>query len=1025
MNISLFGNFTIEAAVRFQSDKIRALFAYVATHAGQIILRNQLAPLLWGGYPDKAARASVRNSLSRLKKAMAPIVIHYGDELLQITRATVQLNPVEGIEIDVHRFDQLWTHCEQVDRALWAERGQVIHALTELVQLYQGPFLDGFVLDDSMEFDAWVTIQRERTHQHVLIALETLVEHHLGRGNWIAAQKYAERQITLEPWHEVAHRQLIQIHHRAGRRDAALAQYERCQMILREELGAEPSQPTVALFEAIRDERIAPTQTTIPRFSITSASSSSVPHNLPTQLTPLVGRESELTRLQQLLASRSYRLISLLGHGGIGKTRLALALAESQLRFFTQGVYFVPLTSVEQSSRIVNAIVDTLGIRLLGKREPLVQLGDYLRERELLLVLDNLEHLLEDEATVNILLSLLEAAPQLVLLVTSRNRVWVRAETVVELSGLTYPKEGVSGQLLTDLQSYDAIRLFVERMQRSIVDYDPTPDLPTITKICYLVEGSPLGLELAATQSSMMSCDAVAEALENCLGSLVTRMRDRPHRQRSLQAVFDYSWCLLTESEQALLAQLSIFRGGFDWEMARQVVPTVTEQTLKKLIGHSLLRQQTSGRYDLQEMVRQFAAEQLDEQVQTALEQRYVHVYLAYLAAQEAELEGREPHLAVAKLLPDFDNLQHAWQRASIIGAFESIQHAIQALSNFLQLRGQHYLGYDLFQSVISFSERCTNIESRRFLPHLQAEAARFLIRLSKFNEATELANRAIELASSLNDFWAVGNASNVSAEAWWRIGKYSQAQVQLDKYKDAIFQSNSQRLRGSYHYNLAITYKASTAYEEARKHLKLALSIWEQIHHIRFEAITYNEFGVIEESTSQYHLANTYYQKARNLHESIDNHSEVAQSHVNLAVVRIATSQYELAIDLTTQALDYYQLSGNSAKIGWAMNNLGYCYYLLQNYEIARFYLEPALKHSQQCGEQRLAIYVLGNLGDVAIGQEHYGEAISYFDQAISTSKQYDGFFDVIQLIERRRIAEKKVGTAHNRCTVPTLATS
>ncbi|MGB1249587.1 MAG: tetratricopeptide repeat protein [Candidatus Promineifilaceae bacterium] len=992
MNICLFGNFSIEAAVRFQSDKIRALFAYLAAHAGDPVPRGQIAPLLWGGFPDKAAKNNARISLSRLKKAMAPASAQYGDNLLQITRKTVQLTQVDGVQIDYVNFEQLWARCEEVDRGQWVDRGQIIHALTQLVMLYHGPFLDGFLLDDAMEFDEWVTLKRESAHQRILIALETLAEHHLARSNWDKAQYYAERQLLLEPWHELAHCQLIQAHHRAGRRDAALAQYERCQKVLGEELGAEPSSTTIALFELIRDERnkqsaAAPSFTTI-RLKLPTAT---VPNNLPTQLTPFVGRSAELAQVKQLLAGRSYRLITLIGQGGIGKTRLALTLAASQLRFFAQGVFFVNLTAVSHTSGIVEAIAEAVGMSLIGKREPLAQISDYLREREMLLILDNMEHLLGDDAPVDTLLALLSAAPNLTLLLTSRQRLWVRAETVVSLEGLTYPKKLDDGQLAAfdkrqgteKWRQFDAVRLFVERMGRAQVGYDPTADLPFIYQICQLVDGLPLALELAATQSSMDSCAAIAEAITNCMRTLTTRMRDLPKRQRSLEAVFDYSWCLLAGTERRVLAQLSMFRGGFDWAAVQAIVPEVTEALLQKLVGHSLLRQQLTGRYDLHEMVRQFAATHLDTKSRTTLETRYVNYYLAWWAGEEAALEGRDPQLSVAKLLPDFNNLQHAWQQAIAFGTLRPIEQATQALSNYLQLRGQHHLGRDLFQNAATAAEQARDADASQALPHLLTEAARFYIRLSKFETAIAYTKRAINQANANNSMLAIGNASNVMSEAFWRMGKYEDALDILDSSKQPVSAAASLRLEGTHYFNYGAIWLFRSDYHLAQENLQKALSIWHQLQHRRFEAITLNSIGLSLVSQGEHTAGEEVYTKALQLQQAMHHEYEVARVRTNLAHVAIGKEVFDSAIILCQQALSYYQHTGDLETIALNSNNLGWAYFKLQDLFNAEKYLKQALRYAQQSDDRLRELMALSNLGEVSASKGLINEAICILEEA------------------------------------------
>ena len=985
MHIQLFGNVTAVHAgnvVQFQTRKIGTLFAYLAAHVGVTFTRTQLATLFWGEYPDRAAKRNLSTSLNRLKKAVRATGAPYP---VRVARQTISFQPTTGVTVDLHRFDDLWAQCEAIDRALWAERGQSVQLLTEAVELYQGGFLDGIDLSDSIEFDAWLMVQRQRYHERALLGLETIAEYHLRQGNWAQVEQFAGRQLTLEPWHERAHQQLIQLYVQTNRPDTAQAQYEWCKQILWDELAIEPSAETEAAIAALGAQ---PTQKPIHHTFISQTNSSSRENvgrqsNLPTDETPFLGRTHELAQLQTLVRERTYRLITLVGQGGAGKTRLGLALARSQLPYFAHGVHFVSLVGVHSAENIPHTIANNLKLTLAGESPPLQQLCRYLHERELLLVLDNIEQLLAQDATLDMILELHRAAPDLVLLVTSRSQLWVRAETVFSVGGLSYPVHQQAQALgARDLAaSYDAIRLFDERSQRLNFNFTLQKELRDVIRICQLVDGLPLGLELAAANSAITSCAEVANRLEASIKSLATRMRDMPARQRSLRAAFEYSWHLLSPVSQRILTQLSIFRDDFSSEMVTAIVPAATGEQLQLLKRHSLLSRESAGRYRLHEMVRQFAATRLDSAEKPILETHYLQTYLTYLTGQQPTLEGAEPHTAVVKLRPDFNNMLHAWQLALDHTSFTLLRTTIQSFAILLHLRSLHHLGRQLFDRAIRATQSSNHPEADQARAHIQIEGARFLMRLSQYDETIQLTDEAIRLADAYNDKWAVGNAANVQAEAWWRKGAYQTALDVLQQHRASV--ACSQRLLGSYYFNLGRIYQLQRQFDAADCHLQNALSMWQQIGHKRFEATTLSALGVMRLDEQVYVEASQYFQQALEIAQQIEDRYLTALAHVSLAGVMLNSQQYDVAKAHSLEAYSYFQDSGDLAHLSLVLNNLGWVHYNLNELSHADEVLQRALQYAESSGSRFRKLQAMSNLADVKVQLNDVDQAISMFKLA------------------------------------------
>src|SRR5512135_1608227 len=351
-------------------------------------------------------------------------------------------------------------------------------------------------------------------------------------------------------------------------------------------------------------------------------------NNLPVLPTPLIGRQREVEELRQLLRDPHCRLLTLVGPGGIGKTRLAIETASHVQAAFAEGVYFVPLAPVNSTRLIVPVTADALGFAFqsASSAEPKTQLFNYLKEKQALLVVDNLEHLLA-EPGIEVFAEILARAPHVKLLTTSRESLGLQDEWIFEVQGLPIPDT----RYVEGSAQNTSVELFLQRARRAHVGFHATPeDYPAIVRICQLMDGMPLGIELAAAWVRTLSCGEVAQEIERGLDFLSVSTRDLPARHRSMRAVLDHSWKLLTEEEKQALARLSVFRGGFRREAAEQVAEA-TLVVLSTLVTKSLIRRGGDGRYDLHELIRQFAADHFaerSEDEQTAIQACHGSYYL-------------------------------------------------------------------------------------------------------------------------------------------------------------------------------------------------------------------------------------------------------------------------------------------------------------------------------------------------------------------------------------------------------------
>ena len=604
------------------------LLAYLALEGPQE--RRHLSELFWLGATDPLNRLAV--TLARLRGA-APAVV--GADHLRVwtdlaADAQVLLDALEG-----GRYE-------------------------EADSLYRGPFLAGFYLKDvGAELEEWVYATRERVASRVRSGQLRAAESFAAQGHFPEAARLAERAYRLpgvaDPEPEELGR-LYALMLAGGSVQAAEVRREA------EGFGVCLSlTPGEARRQLGGRERVPS-------------------HNLTPQPTPLVGREAELAALAGKLRDPGCRLLTVVGPGGVGKTRLALEAARVQLSTFKDGVYFVSFVPVGSPTEMVYAVSDALGLKLLGTDEPFAQLAGYLEARAVLLVLDNLEHLLTDVSLVE---ALLRRAPQVKLLATSRERLNLRAEHVFDLQGLPVPPPAEPERPgVADIETFAAVTLFVQCARRLRLDFAVDRlNAEAVRRVCTLVGGLPLALELAAAWLRVLGPAEIAREIERGIDLLEATTRDLPERHRSVRAVFDQSWALLTETEQKILRRLSVFRGGFDREAALEVAGA-SLPLLADLVDKSLLRAVPGGRYRRHPLVIQYTQERLanDPEEKARAEEAHGLYYLRLFGGRIPELRSLERKRTLAVLGADVPNFNAAWRWAVEQGRGEEIRRGVRAI---------------------------------------------------------------------------------------------------------------------------------------------------------------------------------------------------------------------------------------------------------------------------------------------------------------------------------------------------------
>ena len=575
-----------------------ALLYYLAA-TGQPQLRASLAALLWGDYSESAARTNLRKSLSNLRQ-------HLGNHV-SIERDDIAL-------VQMHCTVDLWEFERLANRELASSDLAPIQAA---VALYRGDFLSGFSVHNAADYDRWVFALQERLRDLAVHMLATLASAYAANGELLQAIAFHRRGLELEPWREESHRELMLLLAKNGRRSEALAQYKKCREVLTAELGVQPDAQTTAVAEHIRDSEEPPAISLASQLHVAQAANEAGKADVPARgtggtlvlsglapdLSPIVGRSKELAELTQLLVDPECRLVTIVGMGGIGKTRLALALAHEVSARFAR-VAMISLAPVTRATEILSTVGRALGVTA-AMSEELVLEALRKENSQLLLILDNFDHLLPDGVVV--LEQMLVKAPRLRCVVTSREILSTLWEWRFPLGELSFPAEPGVG----DPASYSSVQLFLQIARRARTRHTPMADeLDQIMRICRLVGGMPLGVELAASQVGSLSCAAIADQLAAGVERLASDLRDLPVRQRSLAASFDTSWATLSAQEQNVLARLSVIQGSFTLDAAMGIAHAAITDIIR-LVDKSLLRWIGGEFYSLHEVIKQHAARKL------------------------------------------------------------------------------------------------------------------------------------------------------------------------------------------------------------------------------------------------------------------------------------------------------------------------------------------------------------------------------------------------------------------------------
>jgi len=623
--------------------------------------------------------------------------------------------------------------------------------------------------------------------------------------------------------------------------------------------------------------------------------------------TPLVGRAGEMAEAITLLSGT--RLLTITGPGGIGKTRLSVEIGNCARQDYADGVCVVTLAGVEDVDALPGALADAFGFTLTSRESPLKQLSGFLEEKQLLIVMDNFEQIVDGGSLVA---ELMASAPRVRFLVTSRRRLRIAGETVFNLDVLS---------------ESDATNLFVQVAQRSDPRFRPSDaDSADIARICRVLDGIPLAIELAAASAGVLTCAEIAHEIEQNHGMMASARRDLPPRHQSLSAAFESSWRLLDEEERRVCRRLSVFRSGFDRDTAA-AVGAADLRLIVRLAEVSLLHRPALGRFHMLEVIRQFAGEKLDADAEesTLMKRAHAEYFLRRVASLSEQDIVRRKEL-VDGLVEWINDVTAAWSWA--VHAFDvaSLSAAGPGMYLLLEARGRGVEGMELFQRAAAMA-RLQDASGSLLVPLLTRHAA-FLFDCGRIPEATTLLDEAVATLHSGDD----------AAELAFALSRRCSIALATGDFQ-------------------------SGAFEEC-------LALYRALDDKRGIAWALNAFGGAKHASGDYDAAKRLYAESIALFRSIGLEDEAWPAINNSAGIAQLEKNYAAAREILEKALESFSKRNNPRALSFLLNNLGYVIYLTGDYERAREILAQGIALARSMGYRGRLAYSLNTLALLEAGQ-------------------------------------------------------
>ncbi len=794
-------------------------------------------------------------------------------------------NPRDALSTSYRRLKKLnlvATENNQISTTIACDSNDLLKELEQhnyqaALGLYSGSFLTGLDIALGEELEEWVFATREYLASNIRQAQFACAEQFLKQNEFKEATQLVEQALRLEGAAELEPNDYVR----------AYAVLSLTQSPLTASLKAEAEAFGIELTHTAKS-------------ILSSEKSTLTPHNLVAASSSFVGRDPELLELASLVNETHVRLVTLHGPGGVGKSRLATQLAFNQLQEgkFKDGIFFIPLADLSLTEAIPNAIATTLNISLTAKPEALEQLISSLQDKHMLLILDNFEHLMTG---LDLVATMLTNCPALKLLVTSRERLQLEEEHIFSLSGLA---------LRTDLENYDkviysdALQLLSQRAKKSKLEFELTSELiPYAVELCQLLEGSPLGIELAMAWIRVMPLEEILLEVKKNSDFLEASTKNKMLRHKSLRAVFENSWCLLSAKEQLVFAKLSVFKGGFKREAASNIA-SATLTTLVSLVDKSLLKALPNGRYAKHEMLYQFGLEKLADLAELKDQTKLLHAsyFKDFVEKASSGLRSEEQALNLTRIAEEYENLTTALSFCLTSKNTPLGLEIVTSLGSYWEMQG-------LFQEGRTWSSKY--LEHSKAIPESLSYAnalsnAGWLAFLQgDYTQATLFTKKSLTVSKKLNDLQGTANSLSGLGIFLSDQGDHKSAQSYFEQSLALNKEQNDQQGIAATLNNLGILHSHLGNYAIAEDYHKQSLSLRKALKDDRGIGFALNNLGLLAHLQSHFTKAELLYLEALGIKQKLADTHGVAGTLDNLSIISAELGNYEKAQTYSFESLN------------------------------------------------------------------------------------------------------------------------
>lgn len=887
MQIELFGSphIYLDGALLDQIKLVRskALLFYLVLENGSHS-RSMLANLFWGEKSESVSRRNLRKAIQPLNKLLGSI--------LTIEKDYVSTRGNADIWVDVHQFQGF-----DLEGAL--KQGN--DKLASYFDLYKGDILSGFYVSNAPHFEDWQLSTQTQFRTKAVEDLQKAGQFFADRGEYSAAILYARKSLRIEAWREETHFNLMLWLSRSGQRSAALTQFLLCEDALQKELEAEPSKELNELYKAIKTNQIVAEQIAEQGGKALGPVKGQTTLNLPTYFTSFHGREEDILYIAKKMQDGKVRLLTITGQGGMGKTRLATETAKIMVGRRFEEIIYVNLKEVRPGASLAWAALEAIYPQVNREIPPIEQLAGHISTRMVGIVLDNFEHLIESALQIT---EILDAIPSLTILVTSRQPLQLDAEWV-------YPLGGLNSRDDLETERSDAVQLFIDRASKVDPRFVPDPYLRDINEICQLVDGMPLSIELAASWAITLTPIEIKAEIKNSLDILVSENQDSNSDHHSVRTLLDKSFDSFSKKEQMSFFVLSLFVSDFDKESAEQI-SGITIYEINKFIKYSLLKRSQQGRFEMHELVKQYASEKLSEdpgKYEDGIRQFYRY-YAQRLWGIQDDWHSKHQLTAYQYIALEHTNVMAAWNLALSNQDFNAIEKMHESLFQYLDWSGGSKEGIKICIELINQISTEDKVKRALILQVLSWQVT-FEINLHQFNELKVTIAKAETIGIELEQH----PGKKESFEAWINHQKgtiyiyqseFAKAKGRLLLAKDIYIKTNALNELAKVYSRLGNIEWVSGNFSRAIENYKIAESNIKESRNERALAIIYNGIATVSRYINDAEVGKKYHEKAINVAEKYHDESNMLIYYAPYSWTHWYFGEYEKGLEIARKGLNY-----------------------------------------------------------------------------------------------------------------------